>query len=77
MGNSIDILPKLAELTQHMIDKGYNIEPLPGLELIDDDVTNAEDFFGKTAYYEPTHKPSFYILTGVIPKILRVVLHMK
>jgi hypothetical protein len=37
MGNSIDILPKLAELTQHMIDKGYNIEPLPGLELIDDD----------------------------------------
>ena len=53
MGDSIDLLPYLAKLTQHMIDKGYNIEPLPGLELIDDDFENAEDFFGKTAYYDP------------------------
>ena len=68
MGNSIDILPKLAELTQHMIDKGYNIEPLPGLELIDDDVTNAEDFFGKTAYYEPNTQTIVLYTHGRHPK---------
>jgi hypothetical protein len=68
MGNSIDILPKLAELTQHMIDKGYNIEPLPGLELIDDDVTNAEDFFGKTAYYEPSTQTIVLYTHGRHPK---------
>ena len=68
MGDSIDILPKLAELTQHMIDKGYNIEPLPGLELIDDDVTNAEDFFGKTAYYEPNTQTIVLYTHGRHPK---------
>ena len=68
MGNSIDILPKLAELTQHMIDKGYNIEPLPGLEIIDDDVTNAEDFFGKTAYYEPNTQTIVLYTYGRHPK---------
>jgi len=68
MGNSIDILPKLAELTQHMIDKGYNIEPLPGLELIDDDVTNAKDFFGKTAYYDPNTQTIVLYTHGRHPK---------
>ena len=68
MGNSIDILPKLAELTQHMIDKGYNIEPLPGLELIDDDVTNAKDFFGKTAYYQPDTQTIVLYTHGRHPK---------
>jgi hypothetical protein len=68
MGSAIDILPKLAELTQHMIDKGYNIEPLPGLELIDDDVTNAEDFFGKTAYYDPNTQTIVLYTHGRHPK---------
>jgi len=68
MGDSIDILPKLAELTQHMIDKGYNIEPLPGLELIDDDVTNAKDFFGKTAYYDPNTQTIVLYTHGRHPK---------
>ena len=68
MGSSIDILPKLDELTQHMIDKGYNIEPLPGLELIDDDVTNAENFFGKTAYYQPDTQTIVLYTHGRHPK---------
>ena len=68
MDSSIDILPKLAELTQHMIDKGYNIEPLPALELIDDDVTNAEDFFGKTAYYQPDTQTIVLFTHGRHPK---------
>jgi PAS domain-containing protein len=68
MGSSIDVLPKLAELTLHMIDKGYNIEPLPGLEIIDDDVTNAEDFFGKTAYYDPNTQTIVLYTHGRHPK---------
>jgi PAS domain-containing protein len=68
MGSAIDILPKLAELTQHMIDKGYNIEPLPGLELIDDDVANAEDFLGKTAYYDPNTQTIVLYTHGRHPK---------
>ena len=68
MGSAIDILPKLAELTQHMIDKGYNIEPLPGLEIIDDDVANAEDFFGKTAYYDPNTQTIVLYTHGRHPK---------
>ncbi len=68
MGDSIDLLPYLAKLTQHMIDKGYKIEPLPGLELIDDDVTNAEDFFGKTAYYQPDTQTIVLYTHGRHPK---------
>ena len=33
----IDLIQYLARLTQHMLDKGMNIEPLPSLELIDGD----------------------------------------
>jgi hypothetical protein len=49
----INIKEKIDQLTQHMIDKGMNIEPLPSLELINGDTENARDFFGKTAYYDP------------------------
>jgi hypothetical protein len=68
MGDSIDLLPYLSKLTQHMIDKGYNIEPLPGLELIDDDFENAEDFFGKTAYYDPVGQIIVLYTHGRHPK---------
>ena len=68
MGDSIDLLPYLAKLTQHMIDKGYNIEPLPGLELIDDDLENAEDFFGNTAYYDPVGQIIVLYTHGRHPK---------
>ena len=68
MGSSIDLLPYLAKLTQYMIDKGYNIEPLPGLELIDDDILNAEDFFGNTAYYNPNTQTIVLYTHGRHPK---------
>ena len=68
MGETIDLLPYLAKLTQHMINKGYNIEPLPGLTLVDDDVSNAEDFFGKTAYYDPNERIIVLYTHGRHPK---------
>ena len=51
-----------------MIDKGYNIEPLPGLEFVDGDTENARDFFGKTAYYDPINKVIVLYTEGRHPK---------
>jgi hypothetical protein len=68
MGSSIDLLPYLAKLTQHMIKKGYNIKPLPSLEFIDDDITNAKNFLGKTAYYNPDTQAIVLYTHGRHPK---------
>jgi len=43
----------LSSLIQYMLSKGMNIQPLPKVKFIDDDSENAQDFFGKTAYYQP------------------------
>jgi phosphopantetheine adenylyltransferase len=49
--------PKLLKsLTEFMLDKGMNIKPLPKVKFIEDDVENARDFFGKTAYYNPNQR---------------------
>ena len=72
----IDILQKIDQLTQHMIDKGYNIEPLPALEFVDGDSENARDFFGKTAYYEPNTQTIVLYTEGRHPKdIVRSYAH--
>jgi len=64
----IDIRGKIDQLTQHMIDKGYNIEPLPSLEFVDGDTENARDFFGKTAYYQPDTQTIVLYTEGRHPK---------
>jgi len=46
----------IKSLTEYMLDKGMNIRPLPKVKFVDDDVENAQNFFGKTAYYDPTNK---------------------
>ena len=49
--------PKLIKsLTEYMLDKGMNIRPLPKVKFINDDIENARDFFGKTAYYDPNNR---------------------
>ena len=74
--DSIDIIEKIAELTQHMIDKGMNIEPLPTMEFIDGDSENAKDFLGKTAYYDPDRKHIVLYTEGRHPKdIVRSYTH--
>jgi len=50
---NIDYKQMIQDLTDYMIKKGRNIEPLPKVEFIDGDSENAKDFFGKTAYYDP------------------------
>ena len=66
--NKINLIQYLAELTQHMLDKGMNIEPLPTLELKDGDRENASSFFGKTAYYDPNTQTIVLYTEGRHPK---------
>ena len=47
------LLGHIQSLNEYMINDGMNVQPLPRVELIDNDVKNASDFFGKTAYYNP------------------------
>jgi hypothetical protein len=46
----------LKSLTEYMLNKGMNIRPLPKVKFIEDDVENAQNFFGKTAYYDPNNR---------------------
>ena len=72
----IDVMEKIAQLTNHMIDKGMNIEPLPSMEFIDGDSENAKDFFGKTAYYDPNRQHIVLYTEGRHPKdIVRSYAH--
>ena len=72
----IDVIEKIAQLTNHMIDKGMNIEPLPTMEFIDGDSENAKDFFGKTAYYDPNRQHIVLYTEGRHPKdIVRSYAH--
>jgi Zn-dependent peptidase ImmA (M78 family) len=49
--------PKLIKsLTEFMLNKGMNIRPLPKVKFVNDDVENARNFFGKTAYYDPNNR---------------------
>jgi nicotinamide mononucleotide adenylyltransferase len=64
----IDVKGKIDQLTQHMLDKGYNIEPLPTVEFVDGDRENARDFFGKTAYYNPNNNTIVLYTEGRHPK---------
>jgi hypothetical protein len=58
----------IQDLTDYMIEKGRNIEPLPKIEFIDGDSENAKDFFGKTAYYDPNTQTIVLYTEGRHPK---------
>jgi hypothetical protein len=63
-----DYKEKIQDLTKYMLDKGMNIRPLPKVKFIHDDSKNAEDFFGKTAYYNPNDKLIVLYTYGRHPK---------
>jgi len=72
----IDVKGKIMQLTQHMLDKGYNIEPLPTVEFVDGDSDNAREFLGKTAYYNPNNQSITLFTEGRHPKdIVRSFAH--
>ena len=51
--SKFDYPKQLKSLTEFMLDKGMNIKPLPKVKFVEDDVENAKNFLGKTAYYDP------------------------
>jgi hypothetical protein len=68
--------PLIKSLTEFMLNKGMNIRPLPKVKFIDDDAENAQNFFGKTAYYDPTEKIIVLYTMGRHPKdIMRSFSH--
>ena len=72
----IDVKGKIMQLTQHMLDKGMNIEPLPTVEFVDGDSDNARYFLGKTAYYNPENQTIVLYTEGRHPKdIVRSFAH--
>ena len=72
----IDIKGRIMQLTQYMLDKGYNIEPLPAVEFVDGDSENAREFLGKTAYYNPEKQTIVLYTEGRHPKdIVRSFAH--
>ena len=68
--------PMIKSLTEFMLDKDMNIRPLPKVKFIEDDVENARDFFGKTAYYDPNKRVIVLYTMGRHPKdIMRSFSH--
>jgi nicotinic acid mononucleotide adenylyltransferase len=49
--------PKLIKsLTEYMINQDMELKPLPKVKFIKNDIENARNFFGKTAYYDPNQR---------------------
>jgi hypothetical protein len=73
--NDKDFIEKLISLTDYMMDH-INIEPLPDVNFVEDDTKNADDFFGKTAYYNPNDKSiTLYTLKRHPKDVLRSFAH--
>jgi hypothetical protein len=62
-----DYSPYIASLLEYMLDQGMNITPLPEVK-IRYDQEEADNFFGKTAYYDPNNKEVILFVMGRHPK---------
>jgi hypothetical protein len=66
----------LNSLIKYMVDQGMNIQPLPSLKIIDNDVENANNILGKTAHYDPNDcSITLYTLNRHPKDILRSFSH--
>ena len=64
----IDVKQRIKDLTLHMLNKGMNIQPLPKLVFKHNNVSNAKEFLGKTAYYDPNTMTIVLYTEGRHPK---------
>ena len=72
----MDFKSALVSLTKYMIDNGMNIKPLPKLRIINNDLENANNILGKTAYYNPSNcSITLYTLNRHPKDILRSYAH--
>ena len=66
--NHIDYKQEILDLTKHMLKKGMNIKPLPRVIFKHNDKENAQNFLGKTAYYDPNNMLIVLYTEGRHPK---------
>jgi len=72
---SFDYTPFMGSILEYMIDEGMKITPLPEVK-IKRDVAESSDFFGKTAYYDPSNKEVVLYVQGRHPKdVMRSFAH--
>ena len=72
----MDFKSALVSLTKYMIDNGMNIKPLPKLRIINNDLENANNILGRTAYYNPSNcSITLYTLNRHPKDILRSYAH--
>ena len=70
-----DYTPYMASILEYMIDEGMKITPLPEVK-IKRDIAESVDFFGKTAYYDPTINEIVLYVEGRHPKdVMRSFAH--
>jgi len=73
---NFDFRPLIKSLTASMEKDGLQLKPYPKVKFIHTDFANADDFFGKTAYYDPNNKEVVLYTLGRHPKdILRSYAH--
>ena len=72
---NFDFTPYMASILEYMIDEGMNIHPLPEVK-IRRDIAESEQFFGRTAYYDPNDKEVVLYTQGRHPKdVMRSFTH--
>jgi len=65
----------MASILEYMIDEGMNIQPLPEVK-VRKDLAESEQFFGKTAYYDPNENTIVLYTQGRHPKdVMRSFTH--
>tara|TARA_R110000822_G_scaffold149056_6_gene288139 strand:+ start:4782 stop:7679 length:2898 start_codon:yes stop_codon:yes gene_type:complete len=73
---NIDYKQQIKDLTKYMLNQKMNIIPLPKVIFKHGNQDNAENFFGKTAYYDPNSKTIVLFTEGRHPKdIVRSFAH--
>ena len=73
---NFDFKPLIQSLTKSMENDGLKLKPYPKVKFIHTDFSNADDFFGKTAYYNPNNNEVVLYTLGRHPKdILRSYAH--
>lgn len=64
---AFDYTPHMASLLEYMVKEGMKVLPLPEIK-IRRDLDEADNFFGKTAYYNPNDKEVVLYAAGRHPK---------
>lgn len=62
-----DYKEQIKGLTMFALNKGMNIQPLPRVVFKHNDVDNAENFIGRTAYYDPNDSSIILFTSGRDP----------